>query len=147
MQARTSQINKIQFRSYLAAYRPLTSVANVRIFARQARAFRRFIRGQSSASTPTDTRITMALAQCMAIIAYAQLVAENSAQCKVPPEIISAIFHLLISDFSNAALALAAAIPISGPRQILLGRAIAVPATTNADWDFVLQRAKLLAAE
>lgn len=83
----------------------------------------------------------------MAILAYSQLVAENAAQCAMPPQIVSTIFHLLINDLSSSALALASFGNFGPASQPLIQRMIAIPATTNPDWDFVLQRARMSITE
>jgi acyl-CoA dehydrogenase len=146
MGARSGQINSIKFRPWLDAYRPLKSAANARIFARQAKAFRLFARRQSR--TPTvNAQMTIALGQGMAIIAYGQLVAENAAHCGVPVEIVSVIFHLLVNDLSSSALALASWDHLSASSRDLIERVVVVPRTTNAQWDFVLQRARITGAE
>ena len=66
---------------------------NVRLFIRQAEAFSRFIHGYGTDSTFTaimdDTETALAVAQCMATITYAQLIAENATLFNVAPEMIS----------------------------------------------------------
>jgi hypothetical protein len=83
----------------------------------------------------------------MAIIAYAQLVAENAAYTGMPLEVVSTIFHLLISDLSSSALALASQSHLTDVSGILFDRAVAIPRTTDAEWNFVLQRARNAIAE
>jgi acyl-CoA dehydrogenase len=145
MEASGGQVNTVSFPSYINAYKSLSSVANVRIFARQVKAFRLFVRSRSLRAVAADMQITLALGQCLATIAYGQLVAENAAHCEIPPQIVSAMFHLLISDFNAAVLNLA-----SFNREIsrtLLVRMVAIPKTSDADWSFVLQRARMGRAE
>ena len=143
MEARSGQINAISFRPYLEGYQSLKSVANARIFARQARAFRLFIRSRSPGNRESDTQTAMALGRCMATIAYGQLVAENAAHFNMPPELVSAMFHLLISDLSVSTLELASLDHLGKLNRIPIKRVVAIPTTTNADWSFVLQRATM----
>jgi hypothetical protein len=84
----------------------------------------------------------LALGQCLATIAYGQLIAENSALFDMPPQLVSTIFHLLVSDLSASALALASSSRLSEASRALMEHMVAVPRTSDADWDFVLQRAK-----
>ncbi len=142
MGARSGQINSIRFRRCLEAYRPLKSVSNVRIFARQAKAFRLFARSQSR-RPEANAQTAIALGQGMATIAYGQLVAENAVYSGVPLEIVSVIFHLLVNDLSSSALAMASSDHLSASSRVLIERVVAIPRTTNAQWDFLLQRAMM----
>ena len=63
--------------------------------------------------------IGLAIGQCLATIAYAQLIAENAARLDIPRQMTSAIFHLLVNDLSVFALSLA-----SSPRLDAAGRAL-----------------------
>jgi acyl-CoA dehydrogenase len=147
MEARGGQINTVTFPPYLSAYKRLRSVPNVRLFARQAKAFRLFIRGRSIRSREADAQTALALGQCLATIAYGQLVAENSAGFEVPRQIISAVFHLMVNDLSASAIALASSNGLGDVSRALIRRVAAIPATTKAEWDFVLQRARAHSTE
>lgn len=145
MQARAGSINDIAFPHFLKAYEPLSHVPNVAIFRKQLAAFRFLIEGQGRGLGPikiasadlTDLRFAMAYGQCMATIAYAQLIAENAMVMGVPAPMISAIFHLLISDLSAAAQILAALPGLDSLSRLLARRVIAIPKTSAADWGFV----------
>jgi acyl-CoA dehydrogenase len=137
MEARSSAINAITFPPFLRAYRPLKGVANVRIFARQAMALRRFVKS-IRLERDAQKEIPLVLGQCIATIAYGQLIAENAVCLGVPAEMVSAIFHLLIADLSASALALAALPELDAAGRSLIGRVIAIPRTVGSDWDFVL---------
>jgi len=138
LEARSGAINSITFPHYLDAYRPLGDVANVRIFARQVARLRRFIfvvrEAQRAAENAT---VTQAIGQCLAMTVYAQLVAENARIMKVPGEMVSAIFELLIGDLNACALKLAS-LPEVGARTVR--GLIALPRATSAEWDFVAER-------
>lgn len=139
MEARTGAINTIAFPHFLKAYRALMMVRNVRVFARQIRAFRMLIRARRRLrdTVPLDQRVGLAWGQCMATIAYGQLVAENAHRLNVGAPMISAIFHLLVCDLSAAAQALGALPGIDAPSRILARRMIQLPETTDSDWNFV----------
>jgi hypothetical protein len=140
MEARTGAIDSVAFAHFLSAYEPLISIANVRIFAKQAKAFQLLARREPECLTSADNPANQALGQCLATIAYAQLVAENALRLHLPAQMIAAIFHTLVSDFSTAALALASCGAPDVVDAFLVRRMVSVPSTSRADWDFVAQR-------
>jgi acyl-CoA dehydrogenase len=141
MEARGGAIGTIAFPPYLQAYRPHKSLPNVRRFARQVRRFRRFLRAdREKRNDATDLQLSQSLGQCLATIAYAQLIAENAHRLGVEPEMISAIFHLLVADLSTAALALASLPQIGPASRRDLRRMVTIPKTTQAEWGFVSAR-------
>ena len=143
MQARQGHIIDIPFAHFLDAYKPLERIANVRRFTRQARTFARVaLRRLKDSVDPdaTDSKaagmeVTLSLGECMASIAYAQLVSENAVLFQLSDPLVSAIFHLLVIDLSIAAQALAALPGIDLPTRRSARRMIAVPQTAAADWD------------
>jgi acyl-CoA dehydrogenase len=138
MEARAGGINTVAFRDFLISFAPLESIENVPVFIEQAKTFSLFVsRGQNG-----DETIGLAVGQCLATIAYAQLIAENAARLGVPSQMISTIFHLLINDLSIFALSLASSRRLDAAGQALIERIVAIPKTTDADWDFVLQRCR-----
>ncbi|HEX4054033.1 MAG TPA: acyl-CoA dehydrogenase [Tepidisphaeraceae bacterium] len=139
--ARAGSVNTVAFPHFLNAYRPLKSIPNARLFAKQVRAFRLFIRHRPR-TLAADTRTAIAVGQCLATIAYAQLIAENAARLGIPSQIISAIFHQLVNDLSVSALSLSSSHRLDATSRILIRRLVAVPQTPDADWDFVLHQAR-----
>jgi len=143
MEARSGAINTIEFPHFLDAYEPLRAIPNIRLFIRQARAFRLFIRNTSPRlKRSEDQQTTQALGQCFAIIAYAQLIAENAKCLDVPPQMVSAIFHGLVTDLSICALNLASLPSLRPIDRLLIRRVITVPRTSASDWDFVAERCR-----
>jgi acyl-CoA dehydrogenase len=149
MEARTGGVHAVGFSHYLSAYRPLSSVPNVRALVRQARAFRLFVRARrrgraatAAAAAGGDTEVGVALGRCVATVAYAQLVAENAVRLRVPLPLVSAMFHPIVSDFSTSALALACLPRLDATGRALARRAVALPRTTAAEWDFVSERVR-----
>ena len=59
--------------------------------------------------TPRFNAVVSALAigRSLATIAYAQLVAENAVIHRLPPHMVSVIFHVLVMDLGASAAALA----------------------------------------
>jgi acyl-CoA dehydrogenase len=142
MSARTGGANLVDFPHFLAAYQSHRALPNVRLFIRQAAAFRRFIRhGQAwQNGGSADVEITLLVGQCLAAIAYAQLIAEATTIFDTPTPLVSAMFDLLIGDLTAAALALATLPQVGTIDRLRLRRAIAVPQTTAAEWEFLAQR-------
>ncbi len=141
MEAQTGSVNTITFPHFLNAYRPLRAIPNIRIFARQAKAFRHFILSRSFQAQPSDLQTAVAIGNCQAAIAYAELVAENSIHLNVPPQIVSVIFHQLVNDLSLSALALASSKRLDSAGQSFIRHLVSVPRTPDADWNFVLTQA------
>ena len=141
LEARASAINSIGFPHFLHAYRPLMSVANVRLFAKAAKAFQLFIRGHEIERTSrADTPLAMAMGRCMATTAYAQLVAENAVRLNVSAPLVSAIFHAFVKDFSVAALKLAACCGTDSIPQKLLCRLVSASRISDEECDFVARQ-------
>jgi acyl-CoA dehydrogenase len=140
MQARTGAINSIAFAPFLRAYAPLMSIPNVSLFVRQIKRFRLFLGADRSRPDTPDLQYALAVGQCLATIAYAQLIAENAQRLDLPREMISTIFHLLVSDLSAAALTFASLPQLDRVRRFLIRRIVTVPQTTQADWNFVSAR-------
>jgi acyl-CoA dehydrogenase len=141
MEAATGSVAAIAFPPCFRAYRPLQHVPNVRLFGRQVKRFRLFLVGSRARRTDTsDVQCSLALGQCLATIAYAQLIAENAKRLGVAPEMISVIFHLLVGDLSAAALTLASLAQLDAANRFLIRRVVTVPRTCKADWDAVSAR-------
>jgi acyl-CoA dehydrogenase len=136
MEARSSAISTIAFPPYQQAYKPLANVLNVRLFRGQAKALRLFLRTQSSKHN-LAAQNPLALSQCVATIAYGQLIAENAVRLAVPNEMVSGIFQLLVADLSAAALALASTPDLDPVSRMLIQKMVVASRTRSRDWDFV----------
>jgi len=141
MEARTGGLGAIAFAPYLKAYEPLLGVPNVRTFARQAKAFRLFAWAvRPNRGDAGELEVVLLMGQCLATIAYGQLIAENARLAGIPTPMVSAMFHLLVGDLSATALLLAALPRLDGVRRMLIRRVVGVPLTSSAAWDFVAGR-------
>jgi acyl-CoA dehydrogenase len=130
----------VAFGYFLDAYRPLLAVANVRILARQAKAFSLLLRGREKELLAPAAATVLPLAQLLATFAYAQLVAENCTQFDLPPQMVSAVFHGIVEDVNTLALSLAGSSQFDPRSKSAARRLILVPTTSEADWDFILQQ-------
>lgn len=140
MEARTGGANTIAFPHFLRAYGPLIAVPNVRRFAQSAKAFQLLVRTRRATQSPrSDSPSTLAMGQCLATIAYGQLVAENAARLRVPTPLIVMIFHALLCDLNAAALTLASCPGAEAIRPERAGRLVSVPRISEAECEFVAQ--------
>jgi acyl-CoA dehydrogenase len=105
-EARSIPARHVAFRHFLEAYRPLATIPNVVLFARQTAAFRRFS-SQLPPEKLADLQLDVALGQAVAWCAYGQLIAENSRRLGLDRAVVSAIFGFLVSELSICALRLA----------------------------------------
>lgn len=141
MSAQSGSIHAVGFPPCLAAYAPLTQVANVRMFVRQVRAFGHFVRSPASkAALRAGTETALALGQCQATIAYGQLVAEHSRRLGVAGDLLAAMFELLVMDLSTSALALAGTDGLEPAARRLIRRMVVAPRTSEADINAVADR-------
>ena len=140
-QARTGSINTIAFSHYLASYKPLVAIPNVRLFVKQAKAFQLLVLKLPGDVAEKNVQADLALGQCLATIAYAQLIAESAVCLAIPALVVSTIFHLLVNDLTCDALSLASTGQFDASiAQLFVRRTSLVPQTTAADWDFVATR-------
>jgi acyl-CoA dehydrogenase len=141
MRARNSALNTIEFPHFLNPYRPLISIPNVRLFAKQGKAFQSFMRKAVQKDRDPNSQTDLILGQCLATIAYGQMIAENAVCFAVSAQIVSAIFHLLVIDLGAIAMTLASSGLFSPPlAEKLVRRTVIVPQTARSDWDFVAGR-------
>jgi acyl-CoA dehydrogenase len=138
MEATTRGSNAIQFPKFLKAFRTLISIPNVRQFAQQAITFARLVRNRKNLLA--DSEITLAMGECLATIAYAQLIAENSQLLGISDWMISAIFHLLVRDLATTALFIATLPNWGETERSQIRRLIVTPQTRGEDWDFVAKQ-------
>jgi acyl-CoA dehydrogenase len=138
LEARTGGINSVAFGDALAAYRGFSSAPNVRIFGRQVRSFRYFLRAARASRVPlADEQISLSLGNFIATIAYAQLVAENARILGIAPPLLNCIFHLLVNDLSALVLTFASSPKLKGSAKLLIRHCLAIPKTTDAQWDSI----------
>ncbi len=140
MQARTGSINSVGFSRFLAAYRPLWAVANVRVSARQCRAFARLVRLVKRVSAPMDdAQVMLAVSQAFAIVVFAQLVAEHAAILRLPLQIVATLFHNVIGDMNGALLAIAGLAQLDDRVRAAAGAIVVIQKTTQEDWAFLAE--------
>ena len=138
MQAHAGSIHSITFGYFLEAYRPLMSVANVRLFAQQAKRFALFVHhDQAKRFLKPGSETALAFGQFLAMFAYGQAIAENCARCHIPLQNVSAVFHGLVEDISILALSMASPAQLQERERKMMSRLLVAPRTSKADWDWV----------
>ena len=139
MDARVGSIHSIKFAEPLAAYRPLASIPNVRRFARQVKAFSLYVERKTSSSSAVlaDDEGAVLMGKCLAMMAYGQLIAEHAVLLGLPHQAVGAIFELLVTDMSTAALSFASHPLLDEIGRKAIRRLIVVPNIVAADWDWV----------
>jgi acyl-CoA dehydrogenase len=141
MELSANDAHLVLFADCLAAYWPLVPVPNVSKFVSQVRAFRLFKRRGVPIEDPKqDVEVVIALGKCLAVIAYAQLVAEHCILAEVPAPVVSVLFHQLVEDLSAEVMRLSALPQTGAVARLLLGRVVATPRTSRRDLDFVADR-------
>ena len=133
MEARTTATHTIGFAPLLRAFDAHGSLPNVKRFVRQAKAFRDFARTlRSRRDVVTDTQLAMALGQCVAIIAYAQLICESASHLDASVDVLADIFQFLVGDLSTTAMMLAALPELDEPARTAIRRIIVIPSPKQA---------------
>lgn len=138
MEARFRSFRTVRFAHYLSAYELLRSVTNVDVFVQQVQAFSGFAEVGIRALNPAaNGDLHFRLGRCLSIIAYAQLVAENSAANEAPLSLVSVIFHAFIEDLSQEALRLAAMFPAESSPRTQLKSVVRTSRTGETDFEDV----------
>jgi hypothetical protein len=116
----------------------------VALFTRQTEAFHQAIQSEKSeGATARDLEITMAIGQCFATIVFGQLVAENAVRLRLPNEMTSAIFSVLVGDLSALALQLAAIPRIDDVIRAGVLKMVECASSRAEDWEFVGRKMSL----
>ncbi|MEM9457694.1 MAG: acyl-CoA dehydrogenase family protein [Myxococcota bacterium] len=97
-------LGKIRFHDYRQAFEGV-DIANVRIFAEQAEAFRQML--QATPPGPEqmkDVDFLVAAGEIFALVVYAQLILENAPIYGVGDDVLDQIFEFMVRDVSKHAL-------------------------------------------
>lgn len=105
-QGTTRGLGKIQFHDYKIAY-DSCSLPNVKIFKKQIAGFKRLLFLASPSKEQTkDFDFLLILGELFSLVAYGQLIIENSKIRGVDDALLDQIFDFMIRDFSKFALKL-----------------------------------------
>ena len=120
-QGETKGLGKIQFHDYRLAYDSV-NLPNVKVFKEQIKGLKRLLllAGPSKEQTQ-DFDFLLILGELFTLVAYGQLIIENSKIYAIEGDVLDQIFDFMIRDFSKFALQLYS--KTSSTRlQMLLGR-------------------------
>lgn len=103
-QGPTRGLGKILFHDYRLAY-DVVNTPNVNLFKEQIEAFRHLLlkAGPDEAQTK-DIDYLLALGECFCLIAYGQLILENTPYLEVEESLLEQIFDFMVRDMSTYAL-------------------------------------------
>jgi acyl-CoA dehydrogenase len=105
-QGPTRGLSKIRFHDYNLAYDTVDS-PNIRIFKTQIAALKTFLATAApDGDQQKDIDFLLTLGELFTLVAYGQLIIENSAIHQVPADLLDQIFDFMVRDFSAFALAL-----------------------------------------
>lgn len=105
-QGPTKGLGKIQFHDYNAAY-GRCSLPNVEVFKKQIEVFKQMLLASPPDEGQTkDIGWLLTLGELFTLVAYGQLILENSEIYSVGDELVDQIFDFMVRDFSSYALEL-----------------------------------------
>ena len=138
-------LSGIRFHDYHLALADRDHVANVRLFAEQAEAFRTLLASAPpNESQQRDTDFLLAGGELFALVVYSQLILENARLYGIDDDLVDQIFDFLVRDFSECALQLHNKAG-STPEQMQLALAmIRKPVTDQRRYDAVWENRVLV---
>lgn len=105
-QGATRGLGKIRFHDFNIAYNSL-DLPNIRIFKTQLEALKEFlVKATPSETQSKDIDFLLTLGELFTLVAYGQLIIENSLIYKVDNDVVDRIFDFMVRDFSKFALQL-----------------------------------------
>ena len=105
-QGPTKGLEKIQFHDYRLAYNSI-SLPNIEVFKKQIKAFKRLLLVAAPIKAQTeDIDFLLILGELFTLVAYGQLIIENSQIYKIENDLLDQIFDCMVRDFSKFSLQL-----------------------------------------
>lgn len=128
-QGPTKGLGKIQFHDYQIAYNSV-STPNIKIFKEQIKGLKRLlVLAGPSAEQTKDFDFLLILGELFTLVAYGQLIIENSKLSGIEDALLDQIFDFMIRDFSKFALQLFSKTSSTRTQMVLAGLMIRKPAT------------------
>ncbi len=130
-QGPTKGLGKIQFHDYQIAYGSV-STPNIKIFKKQIQILKRLLLlAGPSQEQMKDFDFLLILGELFTLVAYGQLVIENSKLSGVDEDLLDQIFDFMVRDFSKFALQLLSKTSSTRPQMLLAGLMIRKPAVNE----------------
>ncbi|MDP3284721.1 MAG: acyl-CoA dehydrogenase, partial [Desulfobacterales bacterium] len=105
-QGATRGLGKIRFHDFNIAYNSI-DLPNIRIFKSQIEKLKEFlVKATPSEAQSKDIDFLLTLGELFTLVAYGQLIIENSIIYKVDYDLVDRIFDFMVRDFSKYALQL-----------------------------------------
>ena len=128
-QGPTKGLGKIQFHDYQIAYNSV-STPNIKIFKEQIKGLKRLlVLAGPSAEQTKDFDFLLILGELFTLVAYGQLIIENSKLSGIEDALLDQIFDFMVRDFSKFALQLFSKTSSTRTQMVLSGLIIRKPAT------------------
>nr|WP_042180830.1 acyl-CoA dehydrogenase family protein [Kibdelosporangium sp. MJ126-NF4]CEL14618.1 Acyl-CoA dehydrogenase [Kibdelosporangium sp. MJ126-NF4]CTQ96753.1 Acyl-CoA dehydrogenase (EC 1.3.8.7) [Kibdelosporangium sp. MJ126-NF4] len=139
-------LGKIRFHDWRAVYRRFAHVPTVVQFTEQAESFARLV-----ATAPVDPAqhadldFTLTLGELFTLVVYGQLILEQAELIGLSDDVLGAVFHVLVRDFSGHAVALHGKRGSTELQQQWALGAVRKPVNDTTSYDNVWQRVVALA--
>ena len=139
-QGPTHGLGKIRFHDYSLAYEKVET-PNVELFKRQIAAFRcLLLKAGPDAAQARDIDYLLALGECFCMIAYGQLILENTPYFEVDEDLLEQVFDFMVRDMSAHALNIYSKTSSSEKQRELALEIIRAPVADPARFDRVWQK-------
>ena len=139
-QGPTKGLGKIRFHDYRPVY-DRVDLANVRIFKKQIRTFRRLLMAaRPNREQIGDIDFLLILGELFTLVVYGQLILENAPIHSVDDDLLDQIFDVLVRDFSKFALQLYSKTSSTTLQRFLCRRMIRKPVVDQARFERVWER-------
>lgn len=103
-QGQTKGLSKIRFHDFNIAYNSVT-LPNIEIFKQQINVFKEFLfAARPNEQQSKDIDFLLSLGEIFSLVAYGQLIIENSKIYNIEDDLLDQIFDFMIRDFSKFAL-------------------------------------------
>jgi acyl-CoA dehydrogenase len=136
----TGKLSAVRFPDYRRAYQGI-ALANVQIFRQQLELFRNLLlQAPPSKEQAGNSDYMLAAGELFTLIAYAQLILENSRIYAVDDDLLEQIFDFMVKDFSGFALQMVLGHENSSAQEDLFRAMIQKPATDPQGFSRVWQQ-------
>lgn len=134
-------LGKIRFHDWESVYTRHERLPNVAVFAEQARSFAKMLQTAApEAAQQGDMDFTLALGELFTLIVYGQLILEQAELAGVDDDVLTAVFDVLVRDFSAQAVALHGKRSSTVEQQDWALSVVRKPVTDTAAFDRVWQQ-------
>jgi acyl-CoA dehydrogenase len=139
-------LGRVRFADWRAPYDAFAHVPNVAVLREQADGLVRLVTDAGpDAEQATDLDLLLTLGELFTVVVYGQLILEQAALTELDPDLVDAIFDVLVRDFSAYAVDLHGKTSSTKAQQQWALEHVRKPAADNARYDRVWQQVRGLA--